>query len=66
MQKRHKLAVVGDLKERGFFMLKESVETAASALAVTRFTIYNYLNEIDAQVDARSHSRSAVGEDVQG
>lgn len=47
MQKRHKLAVVEDLKGRGFFMLKESVETAAAALGVTRFTIYNYLNEID-------------------
>lgn len=51
MQKRHKLAVVQDLKERGFFMLKESVETAAAALGVTRFTIYNYLNELEQ--DAR-------------
>lgn len=46
MQKRHKIAVVNDLKDRGFFMLKESVEIAAQALQVTRFTIYNYLNEL--------------------
>jgi predicted transcriptional regulator YheO len=46
MQKRHKIAVVNDLKEGGFFMLKESVEMAAQALKVTRFTIYNYLNEL--------------------
>ena len=46
MQKKHKMAVVNDLKERGFFMLKESVEMAAAALQVTRFTIYNYLNEL--------------------
>lgn len=46
MQKRHKLAVVQDLRDRGFFQLKESVETAAKALAVSRFTIYNYLNEL--------------------
>ncbi len=46
MQKRHKIAVVNDLKGRGFFMLKESVEMAAAALQVTRFTIYNYLNEL--------------------
>jgi len=45
-QKRHKIAVVNDLKDRGFFMLKESVEMAAQALQVTRFTIYNYLNEL--------------------
>lgn len=52
MQKRHKLAVVQDLKERGFFLLKESVETAAQALGVTRFTVYNYLNEIDQAANA--------------
>lgn len=46
MQKKHKIAVVQDLKDRGFFMLKESVEMAAAALQVTRFTIYNYLNEL--------------------
>jgi predicted transcriptional regulator YheO len=46
MQKKHKIAVVNDLKDRGFFMLKESVEMAAQALQVTRFTIYNYLNEL--------------------
>lgn len=47
MHKRHKLAVVRELKDRGFFLLKESPETAAQALGVTRFSIYNYLNEIE-------------------
>lgn len=51
MQKRHKLAVVRALKDRGFFLLKESVETAAQALGVTRFSVYNYLNEIDQAQD---------------
>lgn len=46
MQKRHKMGVVQDLRGRGFFQLKEAVETAANALSVTRFTIYNYLNEL--------------------
>ncbi|HOA89371.1 helix-turn-helix transcriptional regulator [Propioniciclava tarda] len=49
MQKRHKLAIVRDLQAGGFFALRESVETAARALGVTRFTIYNYLNEIGAE-----------------
>lgn len=52
MQKRHKLGVVQDLRDRGFFQLKESVETAAKALSVTRFTIYNYLNELGADSEA--------------
>lgn len=49
MHKKHKLAIVDDLKRRGFFKLKESVDTAAGALGVTRFTVYNYLNELDQQ-----------------
>lgn len=48
MSKRHKVAVVEDLKQRGFFLIRDSIEDAAAALHVTRFTIYNYLNELDA------------------
>lgn len=48
MHKRHKLAVVRELNDSGYFLLRESVETAAQALGVTRFTIYNYLNELEA------------------
>jgi len=51
MRKEHKLAVVARLRERGMFMLKDSVEIVATALGVTRFTIYNYLNELEAAGD---------------
>lgn len=46
MHKKHKLEVVRALKARGFFMLRDAVEMIAEALQVTRFTIYNYLNEL--------------------
>lgn len=46
MQKRHKIEVVRDLKARGMFMLRDAVDMIASSLNVTRFTIYNYLNEL--------------------
>ncbi|MFV0433435.1 MAG: transcriptional regulator [Leucobacter sp.] len=49
MHKRHKISVVRQLRERGFFLLKEAVEMCASALQVTRFTIYNYINEIESE-----------------
>jgi predicted transcriptional regulator YheO len=49
MQKQHKLAVVRELEDQGIFLIKDSVDTVAAALAVTRFTIYNYLNEIREQ-----------------
>jgi predicted transcriptional regulator YheO len=46
MQKRHKVEVVRDLKARGMFHLKDAIDMVATALGVSRFTIYNYLNEI--------------------
>lgn len=46
MKKTHKLDVVAALNERGVFQVKEAVEDVATALDVTRFTIYNYLNEL--------------------
>jgi predicted transcriptional regulator YheO len=46
MHKPHKMAVVRELDSRGFFLIKDAVEDTAKALHVTRFTVYNYLNEI--------------------
>ncbi|WP_022882266.1 helix-turn-helix transcriptional regulator [Gryllotalpicola ginsengisoli] len=54
MQKRHKIAVVRSLKARGMFLLRDAVETIAAALGVTRFTIYNYLNEIESEDEGAS------------
>ncbi len=49
MRKKHKVQVIRQLQDKGFFLLREAVEQAAEALGVTRFTIYNYLNEIGAR-----------------
>lgn len=50
MKKKHKVEVVRLLQNQGFFHIREAVEMLAEVLDVTRFTIYNYLNEIgDAQ-----------------
>jgi predicted transcriptional regulator YheO len=46
MKKHHKLEVVSTLKDRGVFQLKDAVDIVSSALGVRRFTIYNYLNEL--------------------
>jgi hypothetical protein len=37
------------LNERGAFQLRRSVEQVAEVLAVSRFTVYNYLNRPEAQ-----------------
>jgi predicted transcriptional regulator YheO len=46
MRKEHKVQVVAELDRRGFFLIRQAAETAAAALGVTRFTIYNYLNDL--------------------
>lgn len=48
MQKHHKLGVVRELEAQGLFLVRDAVDFTAKALGVTRFTIYNYLNEIRA------------------
>lgn len=58
MRKDHKLHVVKELKKRGLFLVRDAVTTVAKALGVTRFTIYNYLNEIDGVADAPAQSAS--------
>ena len=51
MRKEHKVQVVAELDRRGFFLIKQAAESAAAALGVTRFTIYNYLNEINGSAE---------------
>lgn len=47
MQKEQKVEIVAELKSRGFFGLREAAERAAEVLQVSRFTIYNYLKEVE-------------------
>ena len=60
MRKAHKVDAVRSLKRRGFFMLRDAVEMAARALGVTRFTIYNYLNEIE-EINGSGESAAREG-----
>lgn len=62
MKKQHKLLVVRELERCGFFLIREAVEDAARALAVTRYTIYNYLNEIEAERNGGAEQDGADGD----
>jgi hypothetical protein len=44
LDRKEKQTVVRVLEERGAFTVRHGVETVASALGVSRFTVYNYLN----------------------
>ncbi|MBV4491390.1 helix-turn-helix transcriptional regulator [Pseudomonas oryzicola] len=46
MNKQAKVEAVRLMQERGLFIVKGGVEKAASALGVTRYTIYNYLEQL--------------------
>ena len=45
MSRSQKQQVVKFLDERGAFLIKKAVEEVATRLEVSRFTIYNYLDE---------------------
>lgn len=46
MNKQAKVEAVRVMQERGLFIVKGGVEQAAEALGVTRYTIYNYLEQL--------------------
>ena len=51
MKKRDKIVVVRELDERGVFLIRGAVSTVARVLGVSRYTIYNYLEEMKGQQD---------------
>ncbi|PKV88690.1 helix-turn-helix domain-containing protein [Streptomyces sp. TLI_146] len=48
LDRKAKQLVVRTLEARGAFSVRHGVETVASALGVSRFTVYNYLNRENA------------------
>ncbi|MBU5467655.1 PAS domain-containing protein [Virgibacillus sp. MSJ-26] len=48
MSMEEKIDVVGELDERGTFLIKGATEYVAQALGVSKFTVYNYLNKVRA------------------
>ena len=47
MRKSERVALVAMLKEKGMFHMQRSVPYVAERLGVTKYTIYNYLNELE-------------------
>ena len=67
MQKRHKIEVVRRLEERGLFLIRDAVNFVANELATSRYTIYNYLNELkDAGSGSSAEGRRATGRVLPG
>lgn len=49
MTKAERVAAVAAMQKRGMFLLRGSVDRVAKRMGTTKFTIYNYLEEIGAQ-----------------
>jgi hypothetical protein len=54
--RKDKQHLVRLLEERCAFALRHGVETVATALGVSRFTVYNYLNRENASHDPRQEA----------
>lgn len=61
MKKEEKIHAVDVMMQRGLFIVKGGVETAAKALGVTRFTIYNYLEECRAKAGESADAPARKG-----
>ncbi len=46
LTREEKIQAVGAMQRRGLFIVKGGVERAAAALRVSRFTIYNYMDQL--------------------
>jgi predicted transcriptional regulator YheO len=46
LKREDKVAIVGNLESKGAFLIRYSVERVAELLGMTKYTIYNYLDEI--------------------
>ncbi|WP_241626376.1 helix-turn-helix transcriptional regulator [Rosenbergiella epipactidis] len=56
--KRANLMAVKSMQEKGIFLIKGGVEKAAAALGVTRYTIYNYLDELKNGDESPTHTKT--------
>lgn len=57
MTKNHKKEVIRQAKEQGFFFLRDAAETLADRLQISRFTVYNYLKEIDETTSVKDKKK---------
>lgn len=60
--KRANLLAVKNMQEKGIFLIKGGVERAAAALGVTRYTVYNYLDELKSGEESSARDVQALPE----
>jgi predicted transcriptional regulator YheO len=56
MNKKERLEVISYLEKRGILKIQKSVQTIARCLGISRYTVYNYLNELRTEKDEKTDS----------
>lgn len=64
MRKEHKLNVLRDARDGGVFLLRDAAGTVAKKLGISRFTVYNYLKDIDATPDEEHGVDASTSDDT--
>jgi predicted transcriptional regulator YheO len=60
MERKDKIEIVGKLEDEGFFLIKGAIKLIAAKLNVSKFTIYNYLEQIrNKNKEARSFEKQS-------
>jgi predicted transcriptional regulator YheO len=54
INKKDRIELIKSLEDRGFFLTKGAVKFLASLLAISKYTVYNYLEEVRAEKDNRN------------
>jgi predicted transcriptional regulator YheO len=59
MNKKERLQVIAHLEKRGILKIQKSVQTIARYLGISRYTVYNYLNELRTEkMESKHHGKS--------
>lgn len=51
LTKDDRKSIIKSMRDKGLFLARSGVDIAASRLNISRFTVYNYINEIDAEAE---------------
>lgn len=60
LTREDKIAIITYLENKGAFLIRYSVDRIAELLSISKFTIYNYLEEIKARQGGDAGKRSAA------
>ena len=62
LKKKERLRIVAELENQGFFLIKGAVNFLARKLGISKFSVYSYLAEIQANSDQQNVSTPPGGE----